>query len=97
MPSGEAVCNLVWDGQELRQPPAPPALRRLIPKSTITARLRAISKFTAAWSALIGDGDLFDKWFTPDWPNVYADDEGLLAFLGALGLTEELIADVTAP
>lgn len=95
-PSGEAVCGLLWDGAALVEP-APTPVRRLIPKSTVTARLRGIGKFTDAWNALRADGDLFDKWFTPDWPNVYADDDGLLAFLGALGLTEEQITDVTAP
>ena len=71
--------------------------RRLIPKSTVTARLRTIDKFGTAWAALLADGDLFDKWFTPDWPEVFADDAGLLASLEAFGCTAEEIAFVVAP
>ena len=90
-------CGMLWDGEELSDPPGPPPPRRTIPKSTITARLRAMGKFAAAWAGLMADPDKYDQWYTPDWPNVFADDAGLLAFLEVLALTPEQIAAVTAP
>lgn len=93
----EVVPGQLWDGETLSDPPPPPPPRRLLPKSTVTERLRTIGKFAAAWSALLADGDKFDKWFTPTWPNVYADDDGLIAFLQGLGLTPAEIDTVTAP
>ena len=68
--------------------------RRLIPKSTITARLIEAGKMGAAMTALMSDPASFGRWFTPDWPNVYADDDGLIAFLTAIGAD---VAAITAP
>lgn len=50
----------------------------------------------AAKTLLDQDAVAWARWFTPDWPNVFADDEGLLDFLAAIGLTAEQIAAVTA-
>ena len=72
------------------------SVRRTIPKSTVWARLVALGKADAAKTALDADAVAWGRWFSPDWPNVFADDEGLLAFLDALGLTAEEIAAVTA-
>jgi len=75
-------------------PPEPP--RAQLPKSTVTARLRAIGKFDAVWALLQANPDMFDKWYTPDWPNVFADDERMLQALAAVGLSESEIASVVA-
>lgn len=74
-----------------------PEPRRALPKSTITARLIDLGKASDVKAALDTDPVAWARWVAPDWPNVYADDEGLLAFLAALGLTEDQIAAVTAP
>ncbi|MDR7232837.1 hypothetical protein J2X45_003947 [Caulobacter sp. BE264] len=72
------------------------AIRRTLPKSTVTGRLIEMGKAAEVKAALDADPVAWARWFTPDWPNVFADDEGLLAFLDALGLTSEQIATVTA-
>jgi hypothetical protein len=72
------------------------ATRRTIPKSTVWARLVALGKADEAKTALDANAVAWGRWFSPDWPNVFADDDGLLAFLDALDLSEEQIATVTA-
>jgi hypothetical protein len=67
-----------------------------MPKSTVIARLQDVGKFDAVWAILGSNAVLFAKWFAPDWPNVYKDDEGMLQVLAAAGLTAEQIATVTA-
>ena len=71
--------------------------RRLIPKSVVQERLNTLGKLGAAFTALNSNPIYFGRWFAPDWPEVYFDDEGLLEVLGAIGCTEAEIAQVTAP
>ena len=71
-------------------------VRRLLKKSTVAGRLIDLGKASAVKAALDADPIAWARWFTPDWPEVYADDEGLPIFITALGLTEEQIAGVTA-
>lgn len=75
----------------------PPASRRLIPKSVIQERANAIGKLGDLMTALLANPLYFGRWFAPDWPEVYADDEGLLEMLAAVGCTEAQIDAVTAP
>lgn len=75
----------------------PPAGRRTLPKSLVTARLIDLGMAAAVKAGMDANPVAWARWFTPDWPNVYADDEGLLDFLAALGLTEAQIAGVVAP
>lgn len=77
--------------------PTPPVVRPELPKSTVIARLNAISKLNPVYTILQSDALAFAQWFSPDWPNVYCDDAGMLAILGAAGLTSGDIATVTAP
>lgn len=70
--------------------------RRLIAKSVVQERVHAIGKLGFAFAVLQADPINFGRWFAPDWPNVYFDDEGLLAVLAAIGCTEEEIAAITA-
>ena len=71
--------------------------RRLIPKSTVQERCAAIGKLDELMTALLANPLYFGRWFAPDWPEVYADDDGLLEMLNAVGCTPEQIAEVTAP
>jgi hypothetical protein len=73
-----------------------PAPRRELPKSTVQARLDAVGKLAACFAILQSDAALFGRWFAPDWPNVYVDDEGLLQVLEAAGCTPAEIAAITA-
>lgn len=75
---------------------APPPPRRLIRKSTVTARVNAAGKTAAVWAVFQSNPLALLQWTSPDWPNVYADDEGLLAVLNAVGCTPEEIAAITA-
>jgi len=96
-PAGNAVYGMLWNGEALSMPPAPPpppAERRLIPKSTIQARLVAAGLFETAFTALLSEPVQFGQWFAPDWPNVYFDDEGMVALLTAIGAD---VAAITAP
>ncbi len=76
-------------------PDDPP--RRLIPKSTVQERCAAIGKLDELITALLANPLYFGRWFASDWPRVYADDDGLLEMLTAVGCTPEQIAEVTAP
>lgn len=73
---------------------APP--RRLIPKSVIHERVNAIGKLGDALSVLNAEPIYYARWFAPDWPNVFFDDEALLLVLAAIGCTPEEIEAVTA-
>lgn len=77
--------------------PPPPPPRRLIPKSVVQERAYAIGKLDDLMTALQANSLYFGRWFAPNWPEVYADDEGLLEMLSAVGCTPEQIAEVTAP
>lgn len=81
------------DQEALASRPAP---RRLIKKSIVQERVNAIGKLGTVLTALNAEPLYFARWFAPDWPNVYADDEGLLAVLTAVGCTEGEIATITA-
>jgi hypothetical protein len=70
--------------------------RRLIAKSTVQERVNALGKLGDAFAALQAQPISFGRWFAPDWPQVYADDPGLLGLLQYIGLTAEQIAAVTA-
>lgn len=71
--------------------------RRLVKKSTVMSRLLAMGKATTVRAAFDANPEADFRWHTPDWPSVYADDDGLLVFLRGIGLTEAQIEAVTAP
>lgn len=80
-------------------PEPEPAPRRLVPKSSIQERVNAAGKWDAAMALLMPGGVPtinYARWFAPDWPQVYADDENMLAILTAAGCTPEEIAEITA-
>lgn len=85
-----------WAARQEQQANIPPP-RRLIPKSTVQERCAAIGKLDELMTALLANPLYFGRWFASDWPRVYADDDGLLAMLRAVGCTPEQIAEVTAP
>jgi hypothetical protein len=90
------ISGQLWDEGGFTNPPPPPAPRRPIPKSTVQERLIALGKADAADAALEANKVAKFRWFAPNHPNVFADDEGLLSFLSALGLTAGQIGDITA-
>lgn len=94
-----AVCGMLWNGETLSLPPVveEPPPRRLIAKSLVQERVHVLGKLGIAFAALQAEPILFGRWFAPDWPNVYADDENLLLLLNAIGCTEAEIAEITAP
>ena len=82
----------LWSDQELaahgivREPEPPPLpVRPSVRKSTVTNRLVAAGKIADAMTALLADAAAFGRWFAPDWPNVYCDDEQVVALLTAIG------------
>lgn len=90
---GLVVCGMLWDGGDLTSP-AVTAPRRLIPKSVIQDRLITAGKIGAVLAALQSSPADYVKWFAPDWPNVFADDDRMLEVLRAVGADVETI---TAP
>lgn len=79
--------------------PEPPPPRRTIPKSVVQARVNERGKWADVAALLFTAGlpnIYYARWFAPDWPNVYFDDEGLLLILGQAGCTAEDIAYITA-
>lgn len=76
---------------------APPAARRLIPKSIVLQRVDDAGKFDPVYAAFQTQPKLLMKWNSPDWPNVFFDDETMLTVLNAVGCTSDQIAAITAP
>ena len=98
-PEGQVVLSTtveLQDGVPVRVGVYGPPPRRLIAKSVVQERVNDLGKLGAAFAALNADPVSFGRWFAPDWPQVFADDEGLLTLLAAIGCTEEEIATVTA-
>jgi hypothetical protein len=77
-------------------PPSPEPGRRAIAKSVVQERVNAIGKLGAVMAVLNSQPIFFARWFAPNWPEVFADDEGLLQILAAVGCTEAEIAMVVA-
>ena len=74
-----------------------PTERVSLPKSLVVSRVQAAGKMPAVFQVLMRQPIAFAQWFSPDWPNVFADDFGLLQILTAVGCTSEEIATITAP
>jgi len=99
VPDGQRIASSelqVIDGAVVRvaEFEAIPVVRRLIPKSVIQDRLIAAGKIAAVLAALQSSPADYVKWFAPDWPNVFADDERMIEVLIAVGADVETI---TAP
>lgn len=77
---------LAWqaEGNE-PEPYVPLPVRRLVRKSVVQGRLIAAGKMNAAYAALTANPVHFARWFAPDRPEVYADDQDALALLAAIG------------
>ena len=101
VPSDPPVCGgQLWDGQAASDPyvEPKPIPRRLIRKSVVQERAHTLGKLASILTVLRSPGQeiSYARWFAPDWPNVYADDAGMLAILSAVGCTPEEIAEITA-
>lgn len=88
----EETAWAAWQEEQANRPPP----RRLIPKSTVQERVAAVGKLDAVMAVLLSQPLYFSRWFAPNHPNVYFDDEDMLAMLNAVGCTEAQIADITA-
>jgi hypothetical protein len=71
-----------------------PAQRRLVRKSTITARLIAAGKMEAAHAALMASPINFARWIAADRPAIYFDDPDAIALLTAIEADVEAIMAV---
>jgi len=94
----EVVFNADTTGYQEIEPPNPP--RRKLPKSTVQERVEARGKWEAVVALLFTNGlpnINYGRWFAPDHPEVYADDERMLGLLMMAGCTEGEIAEITAP
>lgn len=87
-PAEEAALRAEWAANALTSP------RRELPKSLVMARLMAAGQFAAVFAVLRSNDEAFAKWFAPDWPNVFADDKGMLAIFAAVGGID--VAAITA-
>ena len=70
---------------EYPDPPAPPAERRQVLKSTIVARLQAQGKLDAAFHALQQNTYAYARWLAADWPSIFFDDPEACALFAAVG------------
>lgn len=87
--SGKPVAKSVFED-------IPPPARRLIKKSIIHERVHATGKLGDVLAVLQSNPIYYARWFAPDWPEVYFDDEAMLAVLAGVGCTPEEIAVITA-
>lgn len=78
----------IWDGLAWS---AAPAVRRLILKSVVQARIIDAGKMSQAYAALTGNPIYFARWFAPDRPEVYSDDPDAVGLVRALGLDPAII------
>lgn len=95
---GTVRAGQTWDGDVLSDPAPPPPPRRRIAKSTVQERAHTLGKLAPILAVLRSQGQeiSYARWFAPGWPNVYADDAGMLALLAAVGCTPAEIAEITA-
>lgn len=77
-----------------REVPDPEPVRRQVPKSVIIRRLHEVGLLNAASVALNSDLYTRERWYSPDRPDVYADDPEALALLQAIGADP---AEILAP
>lgn len=78
-------------------PPPPPPPRAELPKSVVMSRVFAMGFEPQIQQLFASNFQLQAQWFSPDWPNVFHDDPALMQALGALGMSSDQIAQVTAP
>jgi hypothetical protein len=76
--------------------PEPEPVRPSLRKSEVVLRLAAIGKGADVMATLQADPVAFALWFSPDWPDLYKDDEQAITMFQAAGLTAEEIAQVLA-
>jgi hypothetical protein len=98
-PAGQVIASLAlecFEGGVRRvatyQQAAP--TRRLIPKSVIQERLIDADLLDDVFEALEANRVAYVRWFAPNHPNVFADDEAMVQLLTAVGAD---VAAITAP
>lgn len=73
----------VWNGSAWGPVPA---TRQTVLKSVVQARIIDAGKMGAAYAALTANPIYFARWFAPDHPVVYCDDQDAVGLVQGLGL-----------
>lgn len=69
------------------------AERKLVAKSVVQQRIILKGKMGEAYDLLTRNPDYFARWFAPDHPAVYCDDQDAVGLVAALGLDpKEILA-----
>lgn len=89
--AGAVRCGMLFDGETLSEPPAPPAQPRRISKGIITGRLAAAGLSEAFMTALAARPAFMLAWVTPSAFGISVADPDLLDALGAAGADAEAI------
>lgn len=92
----DTVGPLEFKNGEVRRKFTTRPYRRLIRKSIVVERIETRGKLDAVWAGLNSSPTAFTKWFSPDWQNVFFDDERMLGLLAAVGCSPKDIAFITA-
>ncbi|MES0049241.1 hypothetical protein [Mesorhizobium sp. M0053] len=88
VPEAPEDARQVWDRSAWS---APPAMRQMVLKSVVQARIIDAGKMPEAYAALTGNPIYFARWFAPDHPAVYSDDPDVVNLVRALGLDPNVI------
>lgn len=89
--AGAVRCGMLFDGETLSEPPAPPAPPRRVAKETIADRLQAAGLSEAFMAALTARPAFMLTWITPATLGVLATNADLLDVLDAIGADAETI------
>lgn len=81
---GAVRCGMLFDGEALSEPPAPPTPPRRISKTLVVERLIAADKAAAFMTALAANPAFNLSWITPAPLGVPVDDADLLAVLDTI-------------
>lgn len=88
VPEAPADASQTWDGHAWSDAPA---VRQLVLKSIVQARIIEAGKMPQAYAALTSNPVYFARWFAPDRPSVYCDDPDAMGLVQALGLDPAII------
>lgn len=89
--AGAVRCGMLFDGEALSEPPAPPAPPRRVAKGTIADRLQAAGLSEAFMAALTARPAFMLTWITPATLGVLVTNADLLDVLDAIGADAETI------
>lgn len=91
VPGAPEDARQTWQGQAWS---AVPSERQMVAKSLVQARIIEAGKMGDAKAMLDANPVYFARWFAPDHPAVYCDDEDAMGLVLTLGLDP---ADILKP